>query len=93
MCLRLSGPSTFHRDTKLLESLNCFKIGGNLFFFYALQNMGKIDILKKESIIIKLNVLIKDQIEQFSILLVERKILRIIEMRYTSNLLIKTYCH
>lgn len=56
-------------------------------FFYALQNMGKIDIMKKESIIIKLNVLIKDQIEQFSILLVERKILRIIEMR--SNLHIK----
>lgn len=55
--------------------------------------MGKIDIMKKKSIIIKLNVLIKDQIEQFSILLVERKILRIIEMRYTSNLLTKTYCH
>lgn len=56
--------------------------------------MGKIDIMKKESIIIKLNLLIKDQIEQFSILLVERKILRIIEMRYmTSNLLTKTYCH
>lgn len=55
--------------------------------------MGKIDIMKKESIIIKLNVLIKDQIEQFSILFVERKILRIIEMRYTSNLLTQTYCH
>lgn len=91
MCLRLSRPSTFHRDTKLLESLNCFKIGGNLFFL-CITKWEKL-IMKKKSIIIKLNVLIKDQIEQFSILLVERKILRIIEMRYTSNLLTKTYCH